>query len=450
MDNLLRDAAERAIRYLNTLPDRPVYPTDQALEGLAALDVELPEQPVDPRTVLAQLDEVGSPATVATAGPRYFGFVVGGALPATLAASWLANAWDQNAGMVTGSPVAARLEEISLRWMLDLLGLPPTCGGAFVTGATAANLCGLTAARHALLARAGWDVEARGLFGAPELRVVVGDEVHLSVIKALGLVGLGRERVERVAVDDQGRLRADELPELDERSIVCLQAGNVNTGAFDPFEEVCAKARAAGAWVHVDGAFGLWALASPRLASLARGLQLADSWGTDGHKWLNVPYDSGLAFVREPQNLVAAMGGQAAYLMETERREPWHFTPEMSRRARGVEVWAALASLGRAGLAQMLERCCDQARAFAQGARELGFEVLNDVVLNQVLIDVGGPQRTAAAIAGLQNDGTLWVGGTSWQGRSPMRVSFSSWATQDQDVERTLEVLSKLTTRKPL
>ncbi len=439
MDTLLRDAAERAIRYLHTLPERPVYPTDQALRDLAALDGELPTDPVDPIQVLARLDEHGSPATVATAGPRYFGFVIGGVLPAPLAASWLATAWDQNAGMVTGSPMAARIEEIALRWLVELLELPSGTGGAFVTGCTAANLSGLAAARHALLERAGWDVEAKGLFGAPELRVVVGEDAHVSVLKALGLIGLGRERVLRAPTDDQGRVRPDSLPELDERTIVCLQAGNVNTGAFDPFEQICTRARAAGAWVHVDGAFGLWAPASPVLAPLARGMELADSWGTDGHKWLNVPYDSGLAFVRDPSALRGAMAAGADYLIETESREPWHYTPEMSRRARGIEVWAALASLGRRGLAEMFERCCAHARRFAEGAHDLGLEVLNDVVLNQVMVDFGGEERTAAAIAHLQREGTLWVGGTRWRGRAPMRVSFSSWATRDEDVERALE-----------
>lgn len=443
MEQLLRDAAARSIRYLEGLAERRVHPDEATLAGLEALDGALPEEPRDPAVVLAELDEHGSPATVASAGPRYFGFVIGGVLPAPLAASWLANAWDQNAGMVAASPVAARLEEIALRWLVELLGLPAGTGGAFVTGATAANVCGLVAARHALLERAGWDVEAKGLFGAPELRVVVGEEVHLSVRKALGLVGLGRERVEQVPADEQGRLRAAELPALDERTILCLQAGNVNSGAFDPFEEVAARAREAGAWVHVDGAFGLWARASPELAPLARGLEHADSWCTDGHKWLNVPYDSGLAFVRRPEHLVAAMAGHAAYLSESEAREPWHTTPEMSRRARGVEVWAALRSLGRRGLAELLERCCALARRFATGARELGFEVRNDVVLNQVLVDLGGEEETAAALDHLQREGTFWAGGTRWRGAAPMRVSFSSWATGEEDVDRSLAVLAR-------
>ncbi|MDA1265729.1 MAG: aminotransferase class V-fold PLP-dependent enzyme [Planctomycetota bacterium] len=444
MQELLDDAARRAIRYLRDLPERRVFPDDEALAGLEGFEGDLPAEPSDPAEVLEKLDRLGSPATVATCGPRYFGFVIGGVLPAPMAASWLAGAWDQNAGMVTGSPVAARLEEIAERWLVELLALTPGTGAAFTTGATAANLCGIVAARHALLARAGWDVEAEGLFGAPPLRVVVGDEVHLSVLKALGIAGLGRARIERVPADGQGSLIASELPQLDARTIVCCQAGNVNTGAFDPIAEVVERAREVGAWVHVDGAFGLWARASRGLASLAPGLEHADSLATDGHKWLNVPYDSGIAFVRERQHLVGAMAGQAAYLIETERREPWHTTPEMSRRGRGIEVWAALASLGRAGLEDLFDRCCRHAQRFAEGARDLGVQVLNEVVLNQVLLDFGGDEATARAIEALQREGTLWAGGTSWQGRAPMRVSFSSWATSDADVERSLDALRRI------
>jgi len=369
MEDLLRNTAERAARYLAGLAERPVRPDPAAIEALVAFDTPLPTSPTDPAEVLARLDDLGSPATMGSAGGRYFGFVLGGSLPATLAVNWLAGAWDQNAGMAVGSPVAAFLEEVTLRWLVELLDLPAGTGGGFVTGATAANLSGLAAARHALLARQDWDVEAQGLPGAPELTVVVGQEVHLSVLKALSLLGLGRERVVRVPVDDQGRLRADALPTLDERTIVCLQAGNVNTGAFDPLKEVCAAARQAGAWVHVDGAFGLWAPAAPSLTHLAEGLCDADSWATDGHKWLNVPYDSGIVLCREPEHLRAAMGGSAAYLVETDQREPWHHTPEMSRRARGLEVWAALASLGSEGVAEPGPGLLRRSRAHAGSDR---------------------------------------------------------------------------------
>src|SRR5215831_7905188 len=357
MDDLLRSTAQRATRYLDTLDRRGVAPAPAALERLRDLGGPLPEGPSDPGAVMALLDEVGSPATVVNAGGRYFGFVNGGSLPAALAANWLAGAWDQNAGLSVSSPVAAALEEIGLRWILDVLALPATAGGGFVTGATMANFAGLAAARHALLARQGWDVERDGLFGAPPLTVVVGDEVHVSLLKALSLLGLGRERVVRVPVDGQSRLRADRLPPLSATTIVCIQAGNVNTGAFDPAAAVCARAREAGSWVHVDGAFGIWAAAAPRRAHLAEGLALADSWATDGHKWLNVPYDCGVVLVRDPRDLEAAMSASpATYLAQGAARHPFRYPPEMPRGAGGAEVWAALRSLGRAGLAELIER----------------------------------------------------------------------------------------------
>lgn len=436
---LLRDAAVRASRYLQGLASRPVAPAGAALRALARLGAPLPQSGLAPDAVLALLDEAGSPATVASASGRYFGFVVGGSLPAALASSVLAAAWDQNAGAVALSPVAAALEEASLRWILDLFGFPPDLGGGFVTGATMANFSGLAAARHELLTRVGWDVEANGLFGAPPLQVVVGDEVHVSVLKALGLLGLGRERVVRVPVDSQGRLRPDALPKLDDRTILCLQAGNVNTGAFDPAPAAIAAARAAGAWVHVDGAFGLWARASPSLAPLAAGLDEADSWATDFHKWLNVPHDSGLVLCRKPQALRAALRARAAYLVEGGTREPDHYTPELSRRARGVEVWAALLSLGRHGLRDLLERTCRHARRFAEALRADGHEVLNDVVLNQVLVSFGEPARTRRVIEEVQREGECWCGPSQWQGRTAMRISVSSWATTEDDVERSLD-----------
>jgi glutamate/tyrosine decarboxylase-like PLP-dependent enzyme len=379
---------------------------------------------------------------MATAGPRFFGFVVGGSLPATLGANWLAGAWDQNTGFELLSPTACALERVSLRWLVDLLGLPPGTGAGFVTGATMANFTALAAARRAVLDRAGWNVEADGLFGAPPVTVMVGDEVHPSLMKALGMLGLGRRRVVRVPVDGQGRLRADVLPAVDGPTIVCTQAGNVNTGAVDPIGEICAAVRPAGAWVHVDGAFGLWAAAAPARAYLTEGVGEADSWATDAHKWLNVPYDSGLAFVREPDQLRAAMAVTAEYLPLAEGdRQPIDYTPEMSRRARGVEVWAALHNLGRAGVADLVERCCAHARRFADGLAATGYEILNDVVLNQVLVSFGPPEVTRAVVAAIQADGTCWCGGTVWQGRDAMRISVSSWATTERDVDRSIDAM---------
>ena len=346
MQRLLKSTAERGARYLDSLRERTVAPTPEAVANLRRFDEPPPEAPTDPEAVIALLDEVGSPATMASAGGRFFGFVVGSSLPATVAANWLAGAWDQNAGIVALSPIAAKLEEVAMRWMLGLLGLPPECGAGFVTCATQANFAGLAAARHALLARQAWDVETQGLFGAPPIKVVVSEAVHVSVLKALTLLGLGRERVIRVPVDGRGRMRVDGMPRLDDNTIVCLQAGDVNTGAFDPAAEIIPRAKAADAWVHVDGAFGLWAAAAPARAHLVKGFAAADSWATDAHKWLNVPYDSGIVFVRDPRHLHAAMAVNAPYLVIGETREPEHYTPDFSRRARGIEVWAALRRWG--------------------------------------------------------------------------------------------------------
>jgi glutamate/tyrosine decarboxylase-like PLP-dependent enzyme len=441
MKELLNDAARRATRYLNSLEARRVSPAPEALAALEAFSGSLQDQPLNPRQVLAELDQYGSPATVASAGGRYFGFVIGGSLPAALAANLLAAAWDQNAGLEIASPVGAKLEQISREWLLDVLGLPATAEVGFVSGATMANFTGLAAARHALLHSQGWEVEAQGLFGAPPITVVVGQEAHASLLKALSLLGLGRERVARVPVDGQGRMVPDKLPPIAGPTIVCIQAGNVNTGAFDPAAEICAAAKAGGAWVHVDGAFGLWAAAAPGRAHLVSGVGLADSWATDAHKWLNVPYDSGLVFVREPQHLVAAMSGSAAYLIEGEQRDAFNYVPEMSRRARGIEVWAALRSLGRAGLADLIERTCQFASRLAAGLENAGYDVLNEVELNQVLVSFGSPEITRQVIAGVQSDGTCWCGGTVWQDHVAMRISVSSWATTPQDVEQSLAAI---------
>jgi glutamate/tyrosine decarboxylase-like PLP-dependent enzyme len=444
MDAVFRDAADRAIRYLVGLPDRSVAPTPEAVEALGALDVPLPDQPTAPLSVLRLLDETASAATTAMAGPRFFGFVVGGSLPAALAANWLAGAWDQKSAFRSVAPATATLEEVSLRWLVDLFGLPAGTAAGFTTGATVANFTALAAARHAVLTRAGWDVEGDGLFGAPPVHVVVGDEVHPSLVKALGMIGLGRNRVIRVPVDDQGRMRTDEMPRLTGPTIVCAQAGNVNSGAIDPLAEICARAREDAAWVHVDGAFGLWAAAVPSMRQLTTGIEDADSWATDAHKWLNVPYDSGLAFVRDPDALRAAMSVSAEYLPAAGgQRNPCDYTPEMSRRGRGVEVWAALFSLGRNGLVDLIERNCRLARRFATELSAAGFAILNDVVLNQVLVSFGDADATDRIVAAIQADGTCWCGGTVWHGRPAMRISVSSWATTDDDVTRSVEAIIK-------
>jgi glutamate/tyrosine decarboxylase-like PLP-dependent enzyme len=444
MQDLIKDAARRSACYLEGLEGRRVAPPPGAVVRLEGFDVPLQEEPIAPLKVLQELDELGSAATVASAGPRYFGFVTGGALPAALAANFLAGAWDQNAVFRVASPTTAFLEEVCRRWLVSLFGLPADVGIGFVTGATMANFSALAAARHALLKRFGWDVEARGLFGAPPIKVLVGAEVHVSVLKALSLLGLGRERVVHVAVDGQGRMRPESMPALTAPAIICVQAGNVNTGAFDPAAEISAIAQASDSWVHVDGAFGLWAAACPDRVHLAAGVRAAHSWATDAHKWLNVPYDSGIVFVRDPQHLKASMSSRAAYLIAGDLREPSHFTPELSRRARGVEAWAALRSLGRSGLADLIERNCRYARRFAEGLRNAGFDVLNEVVLNQVLVSFGSPEQTRRVVRRVQEDGTCWCGATEWQGRSAMRISVSSWATTVEDVERSLRAIIRL------
>ena len=444
MRELLEQTTQRAISYLEALDERRVAPSPEAIANLATLDQPLTNEPNSPEQVIELLDTVCSPATMAMAGPRFFGFVIGGSLPVTVAANWLAGAWDQNSGLYTPTPATAQLEQVALTWLLDLFKLPSSCGGAFVTGGTMANFSALAAARHAQLERAGWNVEADGLYGAPPITVIVGEEAHPTLFKSLGLLGLGRNRVLKVPVDSQGRMRADAIPQLSGPMIVCAQAGNVNTGAFDPLPEICERSHAAGAWVHVDGAFGLWATTASSTAHLATGLDQADSWATDFHKWLNVPYDSGLALVRDADALRGAMGITADYLPTSPFRNPSDFTPELSRRARGVEVWAALRSLGRQGVAELIERNCRQARRFAEGLKAAGHKVLNDVVLNQVLVMFEDAETTSRIISEIQRDGTCWCGGTVWQGQTAMRISVSSWATTDADVERSLEAMIRI------
>jgi glutamate/tyrosine decarboxylase-like PLP-dependent enzyme len=445
MRKLLENAAERAINYLENLSSRGVAPSPDAIKALAKLDQPLPESAGEAELILKQLDELGSPATMAMAGPRFFGFVIGGSLPVSLAANWLAGAWDQNTAFYNATPATAYLEMVVKRWMLELFGLPAECEAAFVTGATMANFTALAAARNAVLTRAGWNVEADGLFDAPPITVVVGAEAHPSMIKSLGMLGLGRNRTIKVPADSQGRMRLELLPKLSGPTIVCTQAGNVNTGAFDPISEIYEAAHSAGAWVHVDGAFGLWAMAVPSMQKLTMGMDKADSWATDFHKWLNVPYDSGLALVRDSDALCHAMAVTAEYLpTSSPYRNPSDFVPELSRRARGVEVWAALQSLGRSGVIELIERTCRHARKFAEGLQSAGYEVLNEVVLNQALVAFGDPETTTRVIAGIQNDGTSWCGGTVWHGRTAMRISVSGWATTDEDVEQSLEAMMRV------
>jgi glutamate/tyrosine decarboxylase-like PLP-dependent enzyme len=442
---VLSEVAGRSRRYLEGIAERRVAPGPEALAGLQAFDVPLQDAPRSAAEVVDELDRIGSPATMAIAGPRFFGFVNSSALPAALAANWLSTAWEQHGGFRVSSPGSTVLEQVALRWTIELLGLPPGATGAFVTGTTVAHVTCLAAARDALLAAAGWNAGKDGLFGAPPITVVAGAEAHSTLFKALGIVGLGRQRVVHVPADAQGRLRADALPAISGPTIVCLQAGNVNTGAFDPFAEAIARVREAAApvWVHVDGAFGLWARAAPARAHLASGVELADSWATDAHKWLNTPYDCGMALVRDRESLRRAMAIHADYL-PSDSTNPCDYTPEVSRRPRGVDAWAALRSLGRQGLADLVERNCRLAQRFADAFRGAGFPVLNDVVLNQVLVSFGEPERTREVVAAVQDEGTCWAGTTVWQGRTAMRLSVISWATTDLDVDRSLAAILRI------
>jgi glutamate/tyrosine decarboxylase-like PLP-dependent enzyme len=448
-EQALEAAAASATQFLRGLASRPVPATAGAGELAARLGGPLPDGPSDPAEVVAQLAKLADDGLVASAGPRYFGFVVGGSLPAALAADWLTSAWDQNAGLFVLGPAAATVEDVAAGWLLELLGLPPTATTGFVTGGLGANFSGLAAARNAVLAGAGWDVERDGLIGAPPVEVVVGAERHVTIDIALRYLGLGSGRLRVVPADGQGRMDPAALPgvlaECEGPTIVCAQAGNVNTGAFDPLAEIIPAAHAHGAWVHVDGAFGLWAAASPARRHLVAGVAEADSVATDAHKWLNVPYDSGLVFVARPEAHRAAFAKTAAYFVPGREgeRDADAFTPEASRRARGFPVWAALRSLGRSGVAELVERCCGHARRFAEllGAAE-GVEILNEVVLNQVLVrfpDPGGDSdgRTREVIRRVQEDGTLWLGGTTWHDMAAMRISVSNWSTTDDDVDRS-------------
>jgi glutamate/tyrosine decarboxylase-like PLP-dependent enzyme len=442
-NEILNIASEAAINYLNEIGNRSVAPSLESIERLSELGGPLSDELTDPAEVIKMLNQVGSPATMASAGPRYFGFVIGGSLPVSLGANWLAGAWDQNAAATIGSPTGIECEKTSIGWLVDLFDLPLGTWGGLVTGATAANFAGLAAARQAILSRQGWDLAAKGMFGAPKIRVVIGEEVHVSALKALRILGFGRDDFIIVPTDEQGRMRADAIPELDNNTIVCIQAGNVNSGAFDPAEEICAQAKEAGAWVHVDGAFGLWARTAPSLKHLTAGVSQADSWGTDAHKWLNVPYDCGIILCREPKHLAMALSSDpAAYLeLAAGDKEPYDFSLEMSQRARGVEVWAALKHLGRSGVADLIERTCQHAQNFAHDMEDAGFDILNDVVLNQVLVSFGSDEKTRKVIEKVQQEGTCWMGGTKWHGKEAMRISVSSWATTSSDVEKSVEAI---------
>jgi glutamate/tyrosine decarboxylase-like PLP-dependent enzyme len=425
---------------------RPVRAMASADELRHALGGPLPDEGIAPEAIAEILALAGMKGTVASAGPRYFGFVVGGSLPAALGADWLVSAWDQNAGVYVLSPLVSVIEQITGSWLRELASLSATMSFGFVTGCQMANFTGLVAARHRVLRNAGWDVEADGLFGAPSIDVIVSEEAHYTIAMALRLSGLGANRVRRIPTDGLGRMRADDLAAALHGQkgpcIVCAQAGNVNTGAVDPLREIAEAAKDRGAWLHVDGAFGLWAAVAPERAALTRGIEMADSVATDAHKWLNVPYDCGIVFCSDEAAHRSAMSMAAAYIpVMGSERDPHEFVPEESRRARAIPVYAALRSLGRQGLAELIERNCRQARRFADALRAAGLEVLNEVVLNQVLVSFGNSEQTLRTIAAIQEDGICWCGGTVWKGRTAMRISVSNWSTTDEDVDQSIEAI---------
>ena len=458
-DAALARAAELARDFVATLPDRPVHATASLEELRSRFGGPLPDEGEDPAAVVQALADNARDGLVASAGPRYFGFVIGGGLPAAIGADWLTTAWDQNAGLYVIGPAAAVAEEVAGAWAADIFGLPTGVSVGFTTGATMASFTGLAAGRHALLDLAGWDVERQGLHGAPDLPVVVSAESHVTIFAALQMLGLGRDRVTRISTDEQGRMRPEALVSalqaIGRPALVCAQAGNVNTGAFDPLPPIVEAVRANGGWLHVDGAFGLWAAADPARRHLTEGVELADSWTTDAHKWLNVPYDSGLSFVAHPAAHQAAMTLGAAYYVESTgaERDPYNWVAESSRRARGFAVWAALRQLGRSGVTDLVARTSDFARQFAAGLEGApDVRILNDVVLNQVLVrfedpsgDVAaGDARTDAVIAAVQADGTLWLGGTRWHEQRAMRISVCGWNTTEADVDASIAVIRRI------
>ncbi len=433
--SILEQAKEYAFDYLDGVGGRRVSPDQDALAGLAAFEEPMPEQPQKPEAILAQLQTYGAPATCAQGGGRYFGFVNGGITPAGLAARWMADAWDQNSALYVMSPVSSKLEELCERWLVDLLGLPEGTAAGFVSGSSTAIVCALAAARYELLARQGWDVSEQGLWGAPPIRVVLGEQAHSSVFKALALLGMGKSMVTLAPVDEQGRMLPDRLPEIDRNTLLILQAGNVNSGAFDPLDALCARAGEVGAWVHVDGAFGLWANASEQTRHLVRGVELADSWSTDAHKTLNAPYDSGIVFVKDRAALVRAMQASGSYILYSEQRDGMLYTPEMSRRARSIELWATLKSFGKSGVGELVDTLCENARYFAGRLSEHGFRIQNDVVFNQVLVGCDSAEETKSTLAHLQANGVCWCGGAVWRQEPVIRVSVCSWRTTKANID---------------
>jgi glutamate/tyrosine decarboxylase-like PLP-dependent enzyme len=435
---LLDKARQFAAQYIDGLDERPVFPGETSLRAMRAMVEPLPENPSDPFLVLDQLQEIGTPAVVSQTGGRYFGFVNGGILPVGLAARWMADVWDQNTAHYVMSPINSQLEEICERWIVSLLDFPEGTAAGFVSGTTIANFSGLCAGRNELLRRRGWDVCSKGLYGAPKIRVVAGADAHAAVHKSISMLGLGSENVELVPVDDQGRMRADRMPKLEAAALVITQAGNVNSGAIDPIGQICEHAHALGSWVHVDGAFGLWARVLPSMCKSCDGIEMADSWSVDAHKTLNVPYDSGVILCRHREALMNAFKASASYFQWSDHRDSMNFRPSMSARARVIELWAVLKTLGRGGVRRLIEQLCENARSFARVLSQQGFQIHNDVVFNQVLASCDDDALTRATLQNIQSSGECWCGGSTWRGRAVIRISVCDWATTPKEIERSV------------
>jgi len=442
MKNLLNQTVDIAYDYLQRMNHEKIQVSEENRVKLSGLDFDLQNSQVDAHSVIERLNSLVSPGTMKMTSSKFFGFVIGGSYPVSIASNWLTTVWDQNTGLEQTTPATAKLEEVSARWMLEILGLPSESATAFVTGATVANFTALAAARNQVFDRAGWDVESDGLIGAPELHIIISDESHPTVYKSLAMLGLGRNRVTRVKTDDQGRIDVAKFPVIKDNTIIITQAGNINSGACDPISEICDLALGKNTWVHVDGAFGLWAKASKKHEHLLKGYEKADSWATDAHKWLNVPYDSGLAFVKNKHALKAAMAITASYLPTQDAgRNPSDYTPELSRKARGVDIYAVLHHLGKDGVEELINRCCQCAKQFADGFIEAGFEVMNEVILNQVVVNFGSDEVNLAIMDAVQKEGTCWVGQTLWKGVTAMRISVSNWQTNKHDVEDSMKII---------
>lgn len=439
----LEFAHNLALSYVNMVDNMRVFPDEEAIENLSVFEEYLHDEPQDTRRILEKLDKYGSPATVAQTGGRYFGFVNGGILPSALCSKWITDAWDQNPALFVISPITSKIEEVCEKWIKDLLGLPPNTVAGFVSGSSTATLCGLVAGRNYLLNNMGYDVVKQGLFNAPEIKVIIGEGAHSTVYKALSIIGLGNNRIIKVPTDDQGRIIVDKIPELDNKTLLIIQAGNVNSGAFDDFSAICKKANEAGAWVHVDGAFGLWAASCSEMDYLTKGLNLADSWSVDGHKTLNAPYDNGIVLCKHKDILVNAMHMTGSYIIYNENRDGMLYTSEMSRRARAIDLWATFKGLGKKGVSELVWELHNKAKYFSDLLKKGGLEILNDVVFNQVLVYFENDVKTEALIKRVQESGVCWLGGSKWSGKSVMRISVCSYKTTYKDIKKSAdEILS--------